>query len=72
MLDPRRSAAERAVVEAAGGTYIDVAPWFCVDGRCPVIIDKRIAYANGGHISAQYATDLEPLLAAKLRAAGLH
>jgi SGNH domain (fused to AT3 domains) len=72
MLSPPRSAAERAVVEAASGTYIDVAPWFCIDGKCPVIIDNRIAYAKGGHVSAQYAADLEPLLAAELRSAGLH
>jgi hypothetical protein len=63
--------AELAVVRAAGATFVDTEPWFCIDARCPVIIDHRIAYADDSHVSAQYASDLKPLVAATLETAGL-
>jgi hypothetical protein len=63
--------AEGALVRDFGGTFIDIEPWLCVDGRCPVIIDKRIVYRDRGHMTPQFVSDLEPLLAASLRIAGL-
>ncbi len=66
-----RTDAELAAVRADGGTAIDIEPWFCADGHCPVIIDHRIAYANYGHLSPQYVSDLEPLLAAEFKLAGV-
>jgi hypothetical protein len=66
-----RTVAELAAVRATGATAIDIEPWFCADGRCPVIIDHRVAYANYGHLSPQYVRDLEPLLAAELKSAGI-
>jgi peptidoglycan/LPS O-acetylase OafA/YrhL len=62
---------ERAVVSAAGATYIDAEPWFCFNGRCPVIIDNRIAYRDHDHLEPQYVEDLEPLLAAELTSTGM-
>ena len=62
---------ERPVVRAAGATYIDAEPWYCFNGRCPVIIDNRIAYRDHDHLEPQYVNDLEPLLAAALTSAGL-
>ncbi len=64
-------ATERAVDQSFGATYIDVEPWFCVDGKCPVIIDKRVAYRDVQHLSPEYVSDLVPILSATLRAAGL-
>ncbi len=63
--------AERTVVEGVGVKSIDIEPWYCADGRCPAIIDKRIAYGDRDHLGPQYVTDLEPLLAASLQVAGL-
>jgi peptidoglycan/LPS O-acetylase OafA/YrhL len=54
--------AEAVTVRAFGGTFIDTEPWFCYRDVCPMIIDNRIAYHDVGHISAQYAVDLAPLL----------
>ena len=68
---PERAALESDSLRSLGATFIDVEPWFCSNAQCPVIIDDRIAYANRGHVSAQYASDLEPLVAAKLHSAGL-
>ncbi len=63
--------AEKPVVTAAGGIYVDVEPWFCIDGKCPLIIDKRIVYRDHDHLAPQYVADVEPLLAATLRSKGL-
>ena len=32
---------DAAAVTAGGGRYIDIEPWFCSGGTCPVIIDNR-------------------------------
>jgi hypothetical protein len=63
--------AEGLVARAAGATYVNVEPWFCVNGRCPVIIDNRIAYRDHDHLAPQYVSDLEPLLAATFASVGL-
>jgi hypothetical protein len=64
--------AERGLVEQAGGTFIDVSPWLCVDDdHCPPIVDQRIVYADAGHLAAPYVSELEPILDASLRVAGL-
>lgn len=68
---PDRAGLEAPVLESLGATFIDIEPWFCIDLHCPVIIDNRIAYANRGHVSAQYLSALYPLVAAELHAAGL-
>ena len=63
--------AELALVRREGGTAIDPKPWLCVDTQCPVIIGGYIAYADTGHLSAQYVTRVAPLVAAQLHQAGL-
>jgi hypothetical protein len=68
--DAGLSAAEGRTMRAAGAAYVDVAPWFCVKDRCPVIIDGTIVYRDRGHITPQYIRRVEPLLATKLVAAG--
>jgi hypothetical protein len=59
------------VVEAVGVKSIDIESWYCVDGRCPAIIDKRIAYGDQDHLGPEYIIDLEPLLGESLRLDGL-
>jgi hypothetical protein len=58
-------------VTAAGAIYVDIEPWSCVDGRCPVIIDGRIVYNDTFHLAPGFVTDVEPLLAATLESKGL-
>jgi peptidoglycan/LPS O-acetylase OafA/YrhL len=65
------STAERLVAHSQHVPYIDTQQWFCASGRCPVIIDNRLVYHDFDHVTAQYVADLEPLLAASLRANGL-
>ena len=50
-------------VTAAGATYVDVAPWFCVDGTCPAVVGNVLMYRDDNHISSQAAKLMEPLLA---------
>jgi peptidoglycan/LPS O-acetylase OafA/YrhL len=69
--DRNRVVAELRLVQAMGGTAIDIAPWFCLNTRCPAIVGHWIAYANDGHLSAQYVRVLRPLIADRLRSAGL-
>lgn len=64
-------AIERRTVESLGGVYIDIAPWFCAENRCPPIINRIIAYRDYQHLSPEYVTALEPLLAAALARAGV-
>jgi peptidoglycan/LPS O-acetylase OafA/YrhL len=70
-LDRSRVTAELALVRSMGGTGIDIAPWFCVKDRCPAVVGRWLAYSNSGHISAQFVRTLAPLVAARLRKAGL-
>jgi hypothetical protein len=63
--------AERAAAHSMQVSFIDTEDWFCVQGRCPLIVDGRMVYHDLDHVSAQYASDLEPLLAASLRVNGL-
>ena len=62
---------ERKTVPAAGAVYVDTEPWFCVEQRCPVIIDGRIAYRDHSHLSRQYVSHLEPLVTATFASLGL-
>jgi peptidoglycan/LPS O-acetylase OafA/YrhL len=48
--------------EAAGVTTIDTEPWFCVDGRCPLIVDGIIVYRDLHHVSTPYSKSLATLL----------
>ena len=49
----------------------DVTPWFCVANRCPPIINDVIAYRDQQHLTPEYVTSLEPLLAAALARVGV-
>ncbi|ARC56927.1 O-acetyltransferase OatA [Frondihabitans sp. 762G35] len=61
-------AADRQAVEAAGGTYLSTVRWFCdTRGRCPAFVGTTPVRADAGHLTVQYSTALEPLLAAALK-----
>jgi peptidoglycan/LPS O-acetylase OafA/YrhL len=59
--------AEQAAATANGAGYVDVLPWFCVDGRCPAVIGRTPVYWDGFHITAAYSRTLTDLLAPSLR-----
>jgi len=61
--------AEEAAVAAAGGSYIDVHPWFCAKGSCATLVGNMIVYRDDNHLSKTYATWLAPAMSAALAAA---
>ncbi len=63
--------AEADTVSAIHGTFIDVEPWYCDGGQCPVIIGGTIAYRDHDHLEPQYVRVVEPIFAALLKRAGL-
>jgi len=62
-------AAERAAVQGAGGTYLDVAPWFCTRRTCAVVVDDLDVYRDDNHITRTYAAFLTPALQPELERA---
>ncbi len=61
--------AERAVVEAAGGTYVDVSDWLCAPLVCPVVVGDVLVYRDDNHITTAWARTVSPLLAQRVEAA---
>ena len=66
-VDTAGLAAERAAVEAAGGTYVDVTPWVCVT-VCPVVVGTMLVYRDDNHLTTVYPAWLAPLVTATLAA----
>jgi hypothetical protein len=58
--------AERAAVERAGGSYLDVSPWVCSRSTCAVVVGNLLTYRDDNHLSTAYAAWLAPLLAFQL------
>lgn len=61
-------AAERSVVTAASGAYVDVQPWFCTESRCAVILGNIEMWRDDNHISPEYSSFLGPAVSAELEA----
>jgi hypothetical protein len=58
-------AGERAAVEPAGGTYVDVTPWLCAR-VCPAVVGTMLVYRDDNHLSTAYPAWLAPLVDAVL------
>jgi peptidoglycan/LPS O-acetylase OafA/YrhL len=58
---PLRDARKRAV-QAGGGTFVDVEPWFCTSTVCPPVINGMVVYMDHAHVTATYARWLAPKL----------
>ena len=54
--------AEQTAVVRAGGTFVNVKPWFCAAGTCPVIVDNLLVFRDNSHITVAYAAFLAPLV----------
>ena len=57
---------ERAVVTAAGGTYLDIQPWFCTAQTCGVIVGNILMWRDASHITEPYSVFLGPAMSADL------
>jgi peptidoglycan/LPS O-acetylase OafA/YrhL len=61
-VDLAGASAEAAAVRQAGGSYVDVVPWFCTSSTCPVVVDNLLVYRDNSHITVTYADYLAPLV----------
>ncbi len=60
---------EEAVAAAGEGvTLLDLTPWICPGGRCPVVIGHVAVHRPGDHVTATYARTLAPQLGAAVTA----
>jgi peptidoglycan/LPS O-acetylase OafA/YrhL len=70
---PRRfteqSAIEQQVAADTGATHVDPERWFCVDSRCPAVVGNTPVFADGLHMTAEYAERIGDQLAAAVLAA---
>jgi peptidoglycan/LPS O-acetylase OafA/YrhL len=61
-VDAAGLAAERAVVEKAGGRYVDISPWVCTSTTCAVVVGNLLVYRDDNHLTTEYPRWLAPLL----------
>lgn len=59
-------AAEANAQVAFGATVIDVVPWFCLDTKCPVVVEGVQVFRDRNHMTASYIGTLAPLLTNRL------
>ncbi len=62
---------QEAAVGAAGEgvTLLDLTPWICPGGQCPVVVGHVAVHRAGDHVTATYARTLAPQVAAAVTAA---
>jgi peptidoglycan/LPS O-acetylase OafA/YrhL len=61
-IDSNGMAAERAIVERNGGTYVDTEPWLCAGSSCVVMVDNLVVYRDDNHLTQTYAGFLAPVV----------
>jgi hypothetical protein len=65
-LDPTRTAADRALADAAGVTFVDPTPWVCPTEPCPVVIGTYLVFRDNHHLATPFATALARRMLAAL------
>ena len=63
-VDAAGVAAERAVVEAAGGSYLDVTPAFCDEVTCAAVVGNVLVFSDQNHLTTEFAGWLSALISA--------
>jgi hypothetical protein len=71
LLSPRNDFATQMAVEQevsvdTGTRFINSEQWFCVHGLCPTFVGTTPVYADGSHITAEYARHIAPYLVAAI------
>jgi peptidoglycan/LPS O-acetylase OafA/YrhL len=61
--------AERQAVLAAGGSYLEVAPWICGPSTCVVVVGNLLVYRDDNHLTTSYTQWLRPVLQPAIDAA---
>jgi peptidoglycan/LPS O-acetylase OafA/YrhL len=68
-LDPlveERNRAWKKAAAATGAHWIDVVPWLCDKGTCPLVVGNLIVYRDGSHLTRTYVAALGDLLLQRL------
>jgi hypothetical protein len=65
-LDPKRTAADLAVAQGAGVTFVDPTPWVCPSEPCPVVIGSYLVFRDSHHLTTPFATALSRRMLAAL------
>ncbi len=68
----KRDRAWKADAKATDSRFIDMVPYLCADGVCPLVINNTIVYRDNHHLTKTYATQLKPVLEHKIDFAALH
>jgi hypothetical protein len=65
-----RLTANRTIAGAAGTyRFLDTTGWFCAGLVCPMVVGNVVVYADGNHITTDYATALSHVFDSALTAA---
>ena len=65
-IDPKRTADDRALAEAAGATFIDPTSWVCPTEPCPAVIGSYLVLRDSHHLTTPFSTALARRLLAAL------
>jgi peptidoglycan/LPS O-acetylase OafA/YrhL len=57
-VDPGWVAAERAVAEGLGATFVDVTAWACPSDPCPLVIGRYAVFADTNHLTRPFVQGL--------------
>ncbi|NRD27442.1 acyltransferase family protein [Frigoribacterium sp. VKM Ac-2836] len=66
-----RAAADRTVLEAVGGTFVDLRRLTCVDDLCPAFVGDVPVKQDRVHLTMAFAVAVSPVLGELLRARGV-
>lgn len=61
-----RNAAWKRSAEQNGARFINMMPWECANGICPLVVDGTIVYRDDHHLSTTYTVRLQPVLAKEI------
>jgi peptidoglycan/LPS O-acetylase OafA/YrhL len=61
-------AIEQDVARTTGALHVDPERWFCADDRCPAVVGSTPVYADGLHMTAEYAERIAPEVGAAVLA----
>ena len=53
-------AIESDVAAATGAAHVDPERWFCIERRCPAVVGATPVFADGLHMTAEYARKIGP------------
>lgn len=55
-----KNTAEVSAAEGTGARYVDSREWFCIDDKCPLIVDGLLTRSDSVHLTEQYGRHIGP------------